>query len=184
MAAEVLQVPVPLHVRVGVNELAAHIAPTQTVPAPYLRHAPEPSHVPSLPHEGDPASVHWLSGSVPAGTTLHVPRLPASAHDWHVPVQAVAQQMSWLQFPDAQSTPAAHVAPLDFLPQTLALHVFGLRHSGFVVQELRHAPVAPQTYGVHVDWVPGWQTPEPLHCGADVNVEPEQVVAPHVVPPT
>jgi hypothetical protein len=179
----VLHVPAPLHVRAGVNELAAHVASTQTVPAPYLRQAPEPSHVPSVPHDGASWSVHWLSGSVPAGTTLQVPKLPASAHDWHVPVQAVAQQMSWLQFPDAQSMAAAHAAPLDFLPQTLALHVFGLRHSGFVVHELRQAPLVPQTYGVQVDCVPGWQTPEPLHCGADVNVEPAQVVAPQLVPP-
>jgi hypothetical protein len=35
---------------------------------------------------------------------------------------------------------------------------------------------------VHDDCVPGWQRPEPLHVGADVNVDPEQVVAPQVVP--
>jgi hypothetical protein len=32
--AAALHVPVPLHVRAGVNELAPHMAPTQTVPAP------------------------------------------------------------------------------------------------------------------------------------------------------
>jgi hypothetical protein len=126
--------------------------------------------------------VHWLSGSVPAGMTLHVPALPESAHDWQVPVQAVAQQVDWLQFPEAQSTPAAHAEPLDFLPQTFALQVLGLKHSVFIVHEARHAPAPPHRNGVQVDCVPGWQTPEPLHCGADVNVEPEQVVPPHVVP--
>jgi hypothetical protein len=45
-------------------------------------------------------------------------------------------------------------------------------------------PVAPHTNGVQVDCVPGWQTPEPLHSGADVTVEPGvgQVGAPQIVP--
>jgi len=34
VADAVLHVPMPLHVRAGVNELMLHMAPTQTVPAP------------------------------------------------------------------------------------------------------------------------------------------------------
>jgi hypothetical protein len=125
-----------------------------------LRQAPEPSQVPSFLHDADPASVHWLVG-VPAGTNLHVPRLPASAHDWQVPVQAVAQQVDWLQFPCTHSAPVMQDAPSDFLPQTLivegagrGLQVFGLTQSVLDVHEARHA-VAPHTNGVHVDCVPG-----------------------------
>jgi hypothetical protein len=188
MAAEVLHVPVPLQVRAGVNELAAHAASTQTVPAPYLRQAPEPSQVPSVPHEGLPASVHWLggTGACPAGITLHVPRLPGRAQDWQVPVQAVAQQTDWLQFPCRHSLPFAQAAPSDFFPHCrAALHTLGLRHSvEAAVHDVKHAPAAPHTYGVQVDCVPGWHTPAPLHWGADVNVEPGigQVVAPQIVP--
>jgi hypothetical protein len=50
-----------------------------------------------------------------------------------------------------------------------------------VVHELRHTP-EPHTYGVQVDWVPGWQVPVPLHCAADVKVEPEQVAGLQTVP--
>jgi hypothetical protein len=110
-----------------------------------LRQAPEPSQLPSFPHEAAKASVHWLSGSCPAGTTLHVPSLPGSAHDWQVPVQAVAQQKDWLQLPDTHSAPVAQGALLDFLPQTMALHVFGLEHSVDTVHEDRQAPAPPQT---------------------------------------
>jgi hypothetical protein len=148
-----------------------------------LRHAPEPSHAPSLPHEAKPASVHWLMGSVPAGTNLHVPWLPPSAQDWQVPVQAVAQQVDWLQFPCTHSVPKVQAAPSDFLPHTPPLQVFGLTQSLLPAHIVRQIPVPmPHSNGVQVDCVPGWQTPAPLHRGAEVNVEPEQVVPPHVVP--
>jgi hypothetical protein len=77
VAADVPQVPVPLQVRAGVKVLIEHVAAAQTAPAPYRRQAPEPSQLPSVPHVATPWSAHWFSGSWPAGTTLHVPRLPA-----------------------------------------------------------------------------------------------------------
>jgi hypothetical protein len=54
----VLQVPVPLHVRAGVNVEPVHVAATQVVPAAYRRQPPLPLQVPSVPQLGAPASSH------------------------------------------------------------------------------------------------------------------------------
>jgi len=51
------------------------------VPLTYFRHPPLPSHVPSAPQVAAPLSAHWPSGSAPAGTGLHTPSLPATAHE-------------------------------------------------------------------------------------------------------
>jgi hypothetical protein len=77
----VWQVPVPLQVRAGVNVDPLQAAATQVVPAAYRRHAPAPLHWPSVLQAAVPRSAHWLSGSVPAGTLVQVPTVPASAHD-------------------------------------------------------------------------------------------------------
>jgi hypothetical protein len=106
------------------------------------------------------------------------------AHDWQVPVQAVAQQTDWLQCPCTHSPSAAQAAPSDFLPQRLPMQVFGLTQSLLDAHVARHAPLAPHMNGVQLDCVPAWQTPAPLHSGGDVKVEPGigQVVPPQVVP--
>src|SRR5512134_2500425 len=72
----VWHVPVPLQVRAGVKVDAEQAGATHCVPVTYNRHAPAPLHVPSLPQLMEPASVHWLSGSAPAGTLAHVPSEP------------------------------------------------------------------------------------------------------------
>jgi hypothetical protein len=50
--------------------------------------------MPSSPHVVPAVATHCVAGvgAVPSATLLHVPRLPASAHDLHVPVQAWLQQ--------------------------------------------------------------------------------------------
>jgi hypothetical protein len=55
-----------------------HVAPAQTVPPTYLRQAPLPSQVPSLPQLVAPPSTHWVAGVGiwPAGTLAQVPALP------------------------------------------------------------------------------------------------------------
>jgi hypothetical protein len=146
--------PVPLQVFAGVKLLAAHTAPVQTVPAAYLRQAPAPSHVPSLPQLLAIWSVHWFSGSWPAGTTLHVPRLPIWLHAWQVPLQAVAQHTPCAQTFEAQSVSAAHVAPFENLPHLPAPHGLGLTQSVADVHDVLHV-IASQLYGVHDDCVPG-----------------------------
>ena len=86
------QVPPPLQVRAGIDVASLQLAAAHIVPLAYWRQAPAPSQVPSLPQLAAPSSAHWLSGSVPAGTSMHRPSLPAIAHERQVPVHAVAQQ--------------------------------------------------------------------------------------------
>ena len=65
------QMPAPLHVRVGVAVEPLHIAAAHIVAPEWLRHAPAPSQVPSLPHVTAPSSEHWFSGSVPLAALMH-----------------------------------------------------------------------------------------------------------------
>lgn len=61
------------------SAFAEHAAPVARSP-----HAAAPLHV------VEPA--HSFAGSVFAGTFVHVPRLPATLHAWHVAPHAVLQQ--------------------------------------------------------------------------------------------
>jgi len=146
------QVPVPLQVRREVSVAPVQLAAAHWVPETYRRQAPLPLQKPSVPQAAAPLSVHWLSGSCPAGTFVHVPTVPVSAHDWQVPVQAALQQNPWAQNPDAHSVPAPQAAPIDFLPQLPALQTLGLLQSAFVVQVVLHAPV-PQAKGSQLEVV-------------------------------
>jgi hypothetical protein len=134
-------VPVPLQVRAGVNVVPEHEAATQVVPVTYSRQAPAPLQVPSLPQLAAPASVHWLSGSWPAATLVHVPSVPASAHDLHVAVQVVAQQMFCAQMPLAQSLFAVQAAPLGRFVQTPVEQMFGDAQSVSAPHDALQAPV-------------------------------------------
>jgi hypothetical protein len=100
--------------------------------------------VPSVPQLGAPWSVHWFSGSCPAGTAAQVPTDPVSAHDWQVPVHALAQQNPCAQKPELHSAAAPHAAPIGFLPQLMALQLLGDVQSAVVEQVVLHALV-PQT---------------------------------------
>jgi hypothetical protein len=148
----VWQVPAPLQVRAGVNVVPEHDAATQVVPAMYSRQAPEPLQVPSVPQLAAPASAHWFNGSRPIPTFVHVPSVPASAHDLHVAVQVVAQQMFWAQMPLAQSLFAVQAAPLGRFVQTPVEQTLGDTQSVSAVHDVLHAPV-PQTNGSHIDIV-------------------------------
>lgn len=144
VAVAVWQVPVPLHVRAGVNVVPAHVAATHCVPAPYSRQAPLPLQAPSVLQAAVPRSAHWFSGSCPAVTLVQVPTVPASAHDWQVPPQAVPQQTPCAQKPDTHSPPAPHATPVDFLAQLPPMQVNGATQSASTVQVLRQAPAPPQ----------------------------------------
>ena len=63
-----------------------------------------------------------------------VPRLAESAHDWHVPVQAVAQQTPWAQKPELHSAPVAQVAPRIFFEHVPPLQTLGETQSVSAVQ--------------------------------------------------
>lgn len=98
----VWQVPVPSHVRAGVNVDPVQDAATQVVPATYSRHAPAPLQKPSVPQVPAPWVAHWVvgTGACPAGMLEHVPGEPATAHDRQVPVQVVRQQTPCSQKPE------------------------------------------------------------------------------------
>src|SRR6185369_894260 len=146
-----------------------------------MRHPPEPLQKPSVPQVAAPASVHWLSGSWPVGTLVQVPIVPASAQDWHRPVQLVAQQTLCEQLLLAHSVPVVHAAPLIFFEQTPPLHTFGLLQSPSTMHEILHA-VAPHWYGSQDDVAAAWQTPPPLHVRAAAAVMPVQLGPAHCVP--
>ena len=92
-----------------------------------------------------PASVHWFSGSWPAGTLLQVPSEPAIAHDMQSPVQAVWQQTPCAQKLELHSVSAPHAVPTAFLPQLVPLQTLGDRQSALLPQVVRQAVVEPQT---------------------------------------
>lgn len=103
--------------------------------------------MPSVLQLAAPMSMHWLVGigACPAGMLVHVPGDVASAHDLHVPVQAVEQQTLCEQLSLAQSLPALHEAPLGRLVQTLPMQMFGETQSASTVQFVRQAAPLPQT---------------------------------------
>jgi hypothetical protein len=107
------------------------------VPLTYLRQAPAPSQVPSLPQVEAAAIGHCdaTSGAVPAASGEQVPTLPAIEHDTHVPVHAVLQQTLLTQCPDAQSVsrPEEQVPPTGILPQLMAVQVLPVVQSAAVV---------------------------------------------------
>ena len=113
------------------------VAAAQVVPPRYRRQPPVPSQVPSVPQLGAPWSLHWLSGSWPAGTVEQVPPVPVSAHDMQVPAQAVRQQTPWAQNPLLHSGPAPQDAPRGFRPQLEAVQTLPVVHSVDVVQDAR-----------------------------------------------
>jgi hypothetical protein len=147
-----------------------------------------PLQNPLVPHVVAPASIHWVAGvgAVPAGTLVQVPGDAASAHDWQVPVHAVAQHTPCAQKPDAHSAPAAQVRPSGFLEQVPPLQTLGEAQWASVVQVVRQAfAVVSQTYGLQAELVAAAHTPMPLHSRGGVNVDPAgHVAAAHGVPLT
>ena len=79
---------------------------------------------------------------MPLGTAMHCPRLPGTAQDRQVPVQAVAQQTDCAQTPEAHSDAAAHPAPGGFGPQLPLTQAAPATQSAFEAQRPRQ-PVSP-----------------------------------------
>ena len=119
------------------------------VPLTYFWQAPA-WHLPFVPQEAPPASVHRPAGSdAPVGTFVQVPSVPGSAHDWQAPPQDLSQQTPCAQNVDAHSVPDEQEAPTFFLPQELPLQTLGGRQLPFVdVHALKHDEPL-QTYGLH-----------------------------------
>jgi hypothetical protein len=102
LASPGAQVPAPSHVLTFVTAAPSQVPGTHTVPLTYLRQAPSPSHVPSLPHvaTSDFAHVDGARGGKPAGTNEHTPIDPATSQRLHVSVQAPSQHTPSTQKPD------------------------------------------------------------------------------------
>ena len=121
MVAGVAQVPFPSHDAAGVKVEPVQVAAAQPVPAAYFWQAPLPLQKPLVPQVVEPASLHWASGSWPAGTATQVPTEPATLQELQVDAQVVAQQTVWAQMPELQVVPLVHVAPLGERPQLLVV---------------------------------------------------------------
>jgi hypothetical protein len=158
------------------------VAGAHWVPAAYFWQAPAPLQNPLLPQVGAVPSVHWLSGSCPAGTLVQAPWLPVNPQDWQVPVQAELQQKPCAQNPELQLAAAVHAAPIGSLPQLEAVQTLGDTQSVLPPQVMRQAPLAPQLNGEQLEVPPGAQVPLPSQRPDCVSVEPLQVCAVQTVP--
>lgn len=67
--------------------------------------------------------------------------MPASAHDWQVPVHALPQHTPCAQNPDTHSGAAAQAAPFPFFTQLVPMQVKGAVQSAVVVHDVLQAPV-------------------------------------------
>jgi hypothetical protein len=97
-----------------VTAAPSHVPAWQTVPMTYLRQAPCPSHVPSLPQLSTLVLGHVEAerGVRPAGTNEQVPIEPGTSHRLHVSPHALSQQTPSTQNPDWQSALQPHASPL------------------------------------------------------------------------
>jgi hypothetical protein len=94
--------PAPSQVWMPVTAETSQVPALQTVPMTNLRHAPWPSHVPSVPQVERSAvgQVDAARGLRPAGTNEQVPIMPWTLQDLQVSSQAVSQQTPSTQKPD------------------------------------------------------------------------------------
>jgi hypothetical protein len=98
-----------------------------------------PSQKPSAPHVETALGAHWFNGSVPAGTAVHCPSPPGTAHDMHRPVQAVVQQMPCWQRFELQSSFVVQVTLTGRLPQLPLLQTLPLSQSALLAHVRRQA---------------------------------------------
>jgi hypothetical protein len=97
-----VQLPVPLQVLAPVSVAPLQLPAAHTVPEAYLRHAPAPSHCPSLPQLAAPWSEQSPSGSMPFETGAQVPSVESvsdAVQLWHAPVHAELQHTPSTQKP-------------------------------------------------------------------------------------
>jgi hypothetical protein len=109
---------------------------------------------------------------------LHLPALPASEHDLHVPEQGMSQQVPPSHRFDPHSPGSVHPAPRGFLPQlpvagieTLGVQTLPVVQSPLPLAGLhvpRQAPLAPHWKGSHGWVVPFTQVPTPSQRAANV----------------
>jgi hypothetical protein len=181
-----LQAPAPSQVRpsVCVAAFAGHEGGAQDVPGGNSSQAPLPSQKPVVSQLAAPAFVHAPVGSAPPlATGAHVPPVAASAHDRHVPVQAVRQQTPCAQNPVAHSAPAAQAAPGDLSPHDPSVQTAGAAQSASAAHVALHAET-PQRKGKQEVAGGVTQAPAPSHVARGVDVVPEagQLGSPQEIP--
>jgi hypothetical protein len=120
----------------------------------------------------------------PAGTLVQVPRLPATAHERHVPLQAVAQQTPCSQKPLEHSPAVVQVVPVVLgiwhAPPTQTL---GVAQSAEDVQLVRHmGRVGAQAKPLHDTGAGVAHRPEPSQVRAGVSVLFVHCAGQHIVP--
>ena len=123
--------------------LATQVSGAQTVvPAGYFRHAPAPSHLPSVEHMAVPRSRQVPRGSLaPTATRVQRPRaVPDNAQLRHAPVHAVLQQTPSTQCWFWQSVSAVQDSPSTKVPQLLPVQAMPGAHMATVVHEVSQAP--------------------------------------------
>jgi hypothetical protein len=141
-----MQVPVPLQVDAAVAIPLLHVPALQIEPAAYLRHAPLPSHLPSVPQPAWPRSTHLLLGSAsPARVARHLPSWPACLHEKQLALQSLSQQKPSAQKPEAHSVASEQIWPIGFLPHDPFTQLLGATQSALLPQEL------PQVAPLHLN---------------------------------
>jgi hypothetical protein len=134
----VTHLPAPSQIDCAVKVPDAHVAPLHAIPAAYFWHAPAAQR-PFVPQLAAPWSTQIAFGStVPVGTFVHVPSLPASAHDLHEALHVVAQQNPCAHTFDVHSAAAEQGAPFGFFPHELFVQTLGETQFAEAVQALKH----------------------------------------------
>jgi hypothetical protein len=113
---------------------------------------------------------------------MHCPSLPVTAHDWHVPAHAVAQQTPCSQCPEAQSAAAAQAAPGGFGPQLPFTQAAPATQSASPAQVARQFPAAAHRYLPQESEAAGAQIPSPSQRAAWVTVDPVHACGAQIAP--
>src|SRR6185503_11072809 len=153
-----------------------HVGSLQIVAREYSSQPPLPSQNPSVPQVSRPLSAHCPSGSDPAGTAVHAPSLPGTAHDMQLPPHISRQQTPCWHSMELQSSPVVHDAPSGLRPQLPLVQTLPPPQSRLVVQRLRQALAAraSHTYGSQGRPEIALQTPASQR-DASVSVAPVQL---------
>ena len=149
----------------------------RSCPTAYLRQAPLPLHEPSVPQVAAPWSVHWFSGSCPAGTDgAGAERARQRARRAGARAGRRAADALRAEVVSCTRSPSCRPAPLASLPQ-LPRHADVRRHAvgRCAVQVVLQVGVAvSHRYGSHSEVVTVWQTPAPSQVRCGVSVDPTQ----------
>jgi hypothetical protein len=144
----VTHLPAPSQLDLPVNVVVpdGQVGSAHFVLAAYFWQAPAVQR-PFVPQLGAPWSTHMAFGSsVPVGTFVHTPSVPARPHDLQAALQVVAQQKPCAHTPEPHSAAAEHGAPGGFGPHELTLQTLGATQFAAVVHALKHL-VPLQAYG-------------------------------------